>query len=733
MDYLKGLNDKQKEAVKLINGPLLVVAGAGSGKTRVLTHRIAHMIENEGISSRNILALTFTNKAAKEMKERIEKLLEDSYVDDIWMGTFHSICVRILRRYIERLGYDSSFVIFDTVDQKTLVKECIKERDLNEKLYEPKNVIAFISSQKNIMVSPEEYKKTYQMNFRDREMGELYALYQKKLKQNNAMDFDDLIGKTIELFVNNEDVLEYYQEKFKYILVDEYQDTNGAQYELIRLLAMKYKNICVVGDSDQSIYGWRGADITNILNFEKDYDNAKVVKLEQNYRSTNNILLAANEVIKNNIGRKVKKLWTENEEGEKIHIFAAQDEQDEAKFIADRIMEGSIQNQSYSDFAILYRTNAQSRVIEERFMRENIPYKIVGGLKFYDRKEIKDIIAYLRLIQNPVDNISLKRIINVPKRGIGAKSIEKLEEYANEKGESLYSAILDAEFIPGLSQRAMSKIKDFGSMVAVFMAMKEVMGVGQLMDKVVETIKYIDQLNQENTIESLSRIENIKEFRSAIVDYEQQTDEATLEDFLAGVSLLSDVDKTEEDDGNSVTLMTLHSSKGLEFPTVFLCGVEEGIFPTSRAMTDDGDLEEERRLCYVGITRAEEKLFISHANRRMLYGRTNYATPSRFIREIPEELIYNINGGYGKPKNEFKQASSKKYFTGYKKVDEVKQNINPSGSKKAGVGSKVKHKLWGMGTIVQVVGSADDQTLVVAFDSQGIKKLKLNQAPIEIV
>ncbi|EOD00301.1 UvrD-helicase domain-containing protein [Caldisalinibacter kiritimatiensis] len=1079
MSYLEGLNGPQKEAVMTTEGPLLVLAGAGSGKTRVLTRRIAYLIDEKNVLPENILAITFTNKAADEMKERIGLLIENR-VEDIWVGTFHSVCVRILRRDIDKIGYNRNFVIFDTSDQKTLIKDCIKEMNLSEKLYDPKAMLGFISSQKDILKDPDTYIKENEGDFRERQKGEIYKLYQKKLKGNNALDFDDLIVKTIELFIKNPDVLEFYQRKFRYILVDEYQDTNRAQYQLVRLVSKKHMNICVVGDDDQcipqdskiytpdglksieeldaeskvlsagghgkvmvgtvnkklkkeykgpavkvktktgkqivatpnhivfgkmnpqpgvhyvylmyrrdkgyrigqtqgvrlnqehgdkmwilrvctskeeatyyeqllstkygipttvfhaqgrnmslnqeyidrifneidtekaalklmndllifeeyphhrcngvtrgntkrriinlnffggketgqtsgwhshriafnttgdnlkeavenqgfpvsagqkdtwrveterkdydeanlygkklaqldgvidiikrakltkdnsyyympishlrpsmsiaildkneiiediveevtfeeydgyvydlsiphfrqficegvvvhnSIYGWRGADIRNILDFEKDYPQAKVIKLEQNYRSTKTILEAANTVIANNWGRKNKRLWTSNNEGDPINIYKADNEHDEANFIISKIREISRKEDvDYSNFAILYRTNAQSRVLEESLIKANIPYRIVGGLKFYDRKEIKDIIAYLRLIQNPLDDISLKRIINVPKRGIGKKTIEKLEQYSLQKGESIYSVILDAEEVPGLSQRAITKLKSFASMVGKFIAMKEIIGVKELIEKVIDETGYLNKLREEDSIESRTRIENIQEFLSVALDFEQTSEEKTLEEFLANISLLSDIDKTDESQTNCITLMTLHSAKGLEFPVVFLAGMEEGIFPISRALTSEDDLEEERRLCYVGITRAKEKLYLTYTNFRTIYGRTSYNSVSRFIDEIPDNLIndcneisksVNANKGFG---------NSNKYFMGYKPETISKPSSN--GKKEVQVGAKVKHKLWGVGTVVQVKKQGSSTEISVAFDGEGVKKLMLEYAPIEIL
>ena len=740
MNYLENLNDKQKEAVITTEGPLLVIAGAGSGKTRVLTHRIAYLIEENGVLPHSILAITFTNKAAKEMKERIDGLIYKR-IEGMWVGTFHSMCVRFLRRDIEKLGYTRNFVIFDTTDQKTLVKDCIKEMDLNEKLYDPNSMIYFISSQKDKLIKADTYINENYNDFRERQKGELYALYQKKLKENNALDFDDLINKTVELFQNYPLVLEYYQNKFQYILVDEYQDTNKAQYEFIRLLSKKHMNICVVGDSDQSIYKFRGADIRNILDFEKDFPQAKTIKLEQNYRSTKNILDAANEVISNNNDRKEKNLWTAEGEGSLITHYQAQNEHDEADYIVSKIKEKhENSNQSYNDFTVLYRTNAQSRVFEEALLRSNIPYKIIGGLKFYDRREVKDVIAYLRLIQNPLDNISLKRIINVPKRGIGKTTLQKLENYSLEKGESIFSIILDIQEMPGLSNSAMSKVKGFGDMMCKFLAMKEILGVKELIENIIDSTGYVSALEQEDTIESRTRAENIKEFISVAIDFEKNEEQnGTLEEFLANISLLSDIDKTNEELYNSITLMTLHSAKGLEFPVVFICGMEEGLFPSSRSFTSESELEEERRLSYVGITRAKQNLFLTHASIRTLYGNTRYNMVSRFIKEIPEELIqveekensFSVSKGSHNINNDKNSImEQKKYFSGYIE-QKPKSNLENNTCVKSGM--KVVHKKWGEGTIVQVKGEGDSTEITVVFDNQGLKKLMLAFAPIEII
>ena len=729
MELIKGLNDKQKEAVLHTEGPLLILAGAGSGKTRVLTHRIAYLVEEKGIFPGNILAITFTNKAANEMKERVDNLL-DGNIDDIWMGTFHSVCVRILRRNIDKIGYDRNFSIYDRDDQITVVKECIKDLNLSKDMYKERSVLSVISSLKDKMTDPDTYINQNYSDYYSRNVGEIYALYEKKLKANNALDFDDLIIKTVELLKSNPDVLDYYQKKFKYIFVDEFQDTNKIQYKLVKLISERYRNICVVGDDDQSIYGWRGADISNILDFEKDFPNTKIIKLEQNYRSTKNILNVANHVIKNNSSRKEKKLWTDNEEGNQVVVESLLDSEEEAYFVANKVEELIKEGYKPSDFAILYRTNAQSRTFEEIFMRKSIPYKIVGGLRFYDRKEIKDIIAYLKLIQNPVDDISLKRIINVPKRGIGNATLEKIEEYANEAGESIYSTLLNVEKVPNLSTRAKNNLKSFVDMINKFMAMSEVMGLKEFLEEVVYGIGYIKELEEEASIEAQTRLDNIKEFISVAIDFEVRYPEGSLEDFLATISLLSDVDKTEDID-NSVTLLTVHSAKGLEFPIVFMVGMEEGLFPISRALDDETELEEERRLCYVAITRAEKSLFITHAKLRTIYGNTNYSLPSRFISEIPE--------GYTASSMDRGRIKASDYKKQLVKVHDYTKGINRAiyqsnnNNTDVDLGDKVSHKKWGVGTIVQIKERDDDKEIVIAFDKVGLKRLLLSIAPIEIL
>ncbi|OXT07017.1 DNA helicase PcrA [Thermoanaerobacterium thermosaccharolyticum] len=715
MNILDKLNDRQKEAVVTTEGPLLILAGAGSGKTRVLTHRIAYLIKEKRVSPANILAITFTNKAAQEMKDRVESLL--GYVGDIWVSTFHSACVRILRRDIEKIGYDKNFVIYDTQDQKSLVSDCIKELDLNEKQYTPKGMLSAISKAKDKMVSPDEYLLEFGNDYRNKKVADVYRLYQKKLKKDNALDFDDIIIKTIELFKKDEEILRYYQDRFRYIMVDEYQDTNRPQYEFVNLLAKRYRNLCVVGDDDQSIYGWRGADIKNILDFEKDYPEAKVIKLEQNYRSTQIILDAANNVIDNNIKRKKKQLWTDNKDGEKIVVCEVQNEREEANFIIDRIKDLIANGKKYSDFAILYRTNAQSRIFEEACMMNDIPYKLVGALRFYDRKEIKDIIAYLRLLVNPYDDVSLKRIINVPKRGIGESTVSALEQYAREHDTSMYFAIPDVE----LKGRARKVLDNFKKFIDDLINQLDFMTITEVIDYILEKTGYMDELKEDDTKESESRIENINEFIGAAREFMETSEDKSLESFLSGITLVSDID-TAGDIGESVVLMTLHSAKGLEFPVVFMAGMEEGIFPSSMSFIDEHELEEERRLCYVGITRAKERLFMTYARTRNLYGKPQYNTASRFINEIPQDLIVEYDKGAIK-RNDYESVSS--YINTFARKANDKANYNP--------GDKVEHKLWGIGTVVNVEGIGEERELTVAFPNVGIKRLSLKYAPIRAI
>ena len=643
-EILEGLNNKQYEAVTSTEGPCLVIAGAGSGKTKVLTHKIAYLIQEKGVKPWDILAITFTNKAANEMKERIANLVGES-AKDIWMGTFHSICVRILRRFIDRIGFETSFIIFDTSDQKTLVKNCLKDLSIDDKMFNDRAVLSEISNAKNEMLTPAEYQAKAMGDFRKEKISTVYELYQKRLKENNAIDFDDIINYTIKILQENEDVREYYCNKFRYILVDEYQDTNKSQFTLVTILASAYKNITAVGDNDQGIYSFRGADISNILNFEKDFKGTKIIKLEQNYRCTGNILKAANAVIKNNEVKYKKALWTENEEGSLPKVYQAKNEYDEGTYIVEQIEHLKREEYyKYSDFAILYRMNTQSRAIEEILRREGIPYKIIGGLKFYERKEIKDVISYLRLIQNPSDNISLKRVINEPKRGIGKTSLDNIEKLAEETGISMYEIIKNADQY-GLN-RVFLNSREFVNVIEELRNKKDDIKISELIKETLNKSGYTKALEEENTIEAENRIENLDEFLTVAIEFEDESAENKLSDFLEGITLSSDIDNMEETD-DSVTLMTLHSAKGLEFPVVFLVGMEEGIFPGYKSISEPKELEEERRLCYVGITRAKKNLFLTCSKQRTIFGSTSCNPISRFLKEIPEELLDGYDETFG--------------------------------------------------------------------------------------
>ena len=643
-DILKGLNDKQYEAVINTEGACLIIAGAGSGKTKVLTHKIAYLMQEKNVLPWNILAITFTNKAANEMKERIIGLVGDA-AQDIWMGTFHSICVRILRKFIDRIGFDSSFIIFDTSDQRTMIKTCLKDLRIDDKMFTDRAVQSEISNAKNQMLEPEQYSVLANGDFRKEKIATIYELYQKRLKENNAIDFDDIINYTIKILKENADVLEYYANKFKYVLVDEYQDTNKAQFTLITLFASVNGNITVVGDSDQSIYAFRGADISNILNFERDFKNAKIIKLEQNYRCTGNILEAANSVIKNNETKYKKKLWTENEKGNLPKVYSAENEYDEGTFIVEQINRLRREEYfKYSDFAILYRMNTQSRAIEDILRREDIPYKIIGGLKFYERKEIKDIISYLRLIQNPSDNLSLKRIINEPKRGIGKTSLENIEILANQNSISMYEVIKNADQY-GLN-RVFINSREFISVIEELRSKKENLLISELIKQTLNKTGYTKALEDENTVEAENRIENLEEFLTVAMEFEEESADNGLSEFLEGITLSSDIDNMEQTD-ETVTLMTLHSAKGLEFPVVFLVGMEEGIFPGYKSISEQKELEEERRLCYVGITRAKQYLFLTCSKQRTIFGSTSCNPVSRFLKEIPKELLDGYDEAIG--------------------------------------------------------------------------------------
>lgn len=742
---LDTLNPAQREAVEKTEGPVLILAGAGSGKTRVLTTRIGHLIEDKGVQPANILAITFTNKAANEMRERVEETLE-SDASDMWISTFHSCCVRILRKDINRIGYNRSFVIYDSADQVTLVKDCLKELNLNDKVFEPKMIISTISGAKDKLYDPKQFKAMHMNDNRMSKIADVYALYQDRLKRNSALDFDDLIFKTVELLKSDKEVLDYYRNRFKYIMVDEYQDTSKAQYELIKILAKEHQNICVVGDDDQSIYGWRGADIRNILEFEKDYDDVHVVKLEQNYRSTQIILDAANTVISNNIERKRKRLWSEKKDGELIKIQVAQYEIEESDFVADMIAKISReQNRSYKDFAVLYRANAQSRSVEDALNRSQIPYNIYGGTKFYERKEIKDLIAYLRVIQNPQDDISIKRIINVPRRGIGLRTIEKIEDRASLKQESIYSVLIDIETNSEISTKARNSISEFvDNVIGTLRTMREVYPVSKLIEKVIESIDYygyIDELYKGDKEEAEERKDNVKEFISVAMEFEQNSEEKDLETFLTGVALTSE--SSEEEEIDKVSLMTIHTSKGLEFPVVFIVGMEDGLFPIARAVRSmsDSEIEEERRLCYVGITRAKEILYLTLTQKRTLYGKTNPSIASRFMEELPKECIERLNSAekelsYSKANYNVLDKYKQKYMNTINKTAVAKQ-VNAtikSNEKETNIddikpGARVHHPKFGVGTVVGMMGT----DVTIAFEQQGIKKINKEYTTLDVL
>lgn len=770
-DILKGLNDKQYEAVVNTEGPCLVIAGAGSGKTKVLTHKIAYLIGEKQVKPWNILAITFTNKAANEMKERIGNLVGD-VAADIWMGTFHSICVRILRRFIDRIGFDSSFIIFDTSDQRTLVKACIKSIGLDDKMFTDRSVLSEISNAKNEMLEPDQYTVRANGDFRKEKIALVYEMYQKRLKENNAIDFDDIINYTIKILMENPDILEYYSDKFHYILVDEYQDTNKAQFTLVTMLASKNGNITVVGDNDQGIYSFRGADISNILNFERDFPGTKIIKLEQNYRCTGNILKAANAVIKNNEVTYKKELWTENEVGNLPAVYSAKNEYDEGTYIAQQIENLRREEYyKYSDFAILYRMNTQSRAIEEILRRESIPYKIIGGLKFYERKEIKDIISYLRLIQNPSDNLSLKRIINEPKRGIGKTSLDKIEELSINSGVPMYEIIKNAEQY-GLN-RVFLNSREFVNAIEELRAKKEDIKISDLIKETLKKSGYTQALENENTIEAENRIENLDEFLTVAIEFEDESADNKLSDFLEGITLSSDIDNMEEAE-ETVTLMTLHSAKGLEFPVVFLVGMEEGIFPGYKSIGEPKELEEERRLCYVGITRAKEHLFLTCSKQRTIFGSTSCNQVSRFLREIPSDLLDGYDDALGeKQENNSNIFGDSKYSWTYgskdngniktykidknePKVAAASSSTNSNGfmfrtaesflnnltKKSSGAnvdlskykeGVRIYHKKFGEGVISNVEPEGDDLKVDIQFDKVGHKRLMAKFANLEII
>ncbi|MBM6507736.1 MULTISPECIES: DNA helicase PcrA [Staphylococcus] len=722
---VKNMNTEQSEAVRTTEGPLLIMAGAGSGKTRVLTHRIAYLLDEKDVSPYNILAITFTNKAAKEMKARVEQLVgEEAQV--IWMSTFHSMCVRILRRDADRIGIERNFTIIDPTDQKSVIKDVLKNENIDSKRFEPRMFIGAISNLKNELKTPEDAQNEAN-DYHSQMVATVYKGYQRQLSRNEALDFDDLIMTTINLFERVPEALEYYQNKFQYIHVDEYQDTNKAQYTLIKLLANKFKNLCVVGDSDQSIYGWRGADIQNILSFEEDYPNAKTIFLEQNYRSTKTILNAANEVIKNNTERKPKGLWTANTGGDKINYYEATTERDEAEYVVKEIMKHQRNGKKYSDMAILYRTNAQSRVLEETFMKSNIPYTMVGGQKFYDRKEIKDLLSYLRVIANSNDDISLQRIINVPKRGVGPSSVEKIQTYAVQNNISMFDALGEVDFI-GLSKKVTQECISFYEMIQNLIKEQEFLEISEIVEEVLVKSGYRDMLDREQTLESRSRLENLDEFMSVPKDYEENTplEEQSLINFLTDLSLVADIDEADTESG--VTLMTMHSAKGLEFPIVFIMGMEESLFPHIRAIKsdDDHEMEEERRICYVAITRAEETLYITNATTRMLFGRSQSNMPSRFLKEIPEDLMESHSGSKRQTIQPMAKPTQKRGFS--KRTTSSKKQVTSSDWK---VGDKVTHKAWGEGMVSNVNEKNGSVELDIIFKSEGPKRLLAQFAPIE--
>ncbi|MFR9710648.1 DNA helicase PcrA [Paenibacillus sp. MB22_1] len=773
------LNPQQRQAVEATEGPLLIMAGAGSGKTRVLTHRIAYLIATRKAPPWAILAITFTNKAAREMQDRVSRLVGGPEGRDIWVSTFHSMCVRILRRDIERIGFTSNFSILDSTDQLSVIRNCMKEQNIDTKKFEPKAVQAAISTAKNELITPQQYEQKIGDYF-EGIVAKIYAQYQRQLRQNNSLDFDDLIMKTIELFKAAPDVLDFYQKKFQYIHVDEYQDTNRAQYMLCRMLADKHHRICVVGDSDQSIYRWRGADISNILNFEKDYPEAKTILLEQNYRSTSTILNAANEVIGHNTGRKPKKLWTDKAGGDKIKVYRAETEHDEGYFVTTEIHNSVKSGRNYRDHAILYRTNAQSRVIEEILIKSDIPYQIVGGIKFYDRKEIKDLLAYLRVLSNPDDDISLTRIINVPKRGIGDTTVAKLADAAAQRGTSIYR-VLEVVDDLGFAGRTRNALVEFFDMIHGLHQMVPYLFVTELTEKLLEVTQYRLELQNENTLEARSRLENIDEFLSVTMEFENNNEDKSLVSFLTDLALIADIDSmndnsdAEKPNDDAVVLMTMHSAKGLEFPVVFIIGMEEGVFPHSRAFLDNEELEEERRLAYVGITRAEEKLYLSCAQMRTLFGRTTANPPSRFLDEIPEELkedggrvprdrygrgagvggaysgrgFSSAGGGnFGRPATDAaggpwgRSAAAPSGPAGRGTAAPMRSGVTVTGGGASGAaaktapgdfsaGDKVAHAKWGVGTVVAIKGTGNDTELQIAFPAPvGVKRLLAGFAPI---
>ncbi len=736
-NILEGLNPMQREAVMYTKGPLLIMAGAGSGKTKVLTCRVAYLL-GQGVAPYQILAITFTNKAAAEMKERVRSIVGPQS-KDIWLSTFHAFCAKLLRYEIEGMaGYKRNFVIYDTSDTQALIKNCLKQLNLDDKQYQPSSILATISNAKNGLQDDREFTKQAS-NFHEQKVAEIYQLYQQKLRTNNALDFDDLLMLSVRLLESNEEILNKYQQKFKYIMIDEYQDTNHAQYLLARMLAGKHRNLCVVGDADQSIYGWRGADIRNILDFEKDYPEAKMITLEQNYRSTQIILDAANAVIEHNSDRRPKELWTQNTQGELITHYLAHHERDEAQFIADTITKlNTVYCTPYGDIAILYRTNTQSRVIEEAFMKCGIPYVIVGGLKFYDRKEIKDILSYLRVIFNPSDSVSLRRIINVPRRGLGDTTINRLDEYALEHNMTLFDVVSNPDLVPGLTARAKRPLEFLSELIFTLMAQVPSLSVVDLVNKVMHESGYVEELQKSTDPLDENRLDNLKEFLSVAKGFATGELEETLENFLGQVALVADIDNVTMTESR-VTMMTLHSAKGLEFPVVFMSGMEEGLFPHSRTLMNEGEVEEERRICYVGITRARNKLYMTNARMRTIYGRTQMFPISRFLDEIPEKMVEKYSGRqnhYG-----FASNGSKATIIAPPSLSSVVQSplrapapktleAKHHGDATWKIADRAQHSKWGMGTVVEVRGTGDGQELKIAFPGQGIKVVVASMAPI---
>jgi ATP-dependent DNA helicase pcrA len=738
MSIYDKLNEQQKEGVFTTEGAVLILAGAGSGKTGVLTHRIAHLIDDLGVNSYNILAITFTNKAAKEMKERVDRLVGMG-ADSAWIMTFHAACVRILRRYICRIGYDNNFTIYDTDDQKSVIKDILKRKNLDPKQYKDRTILSVISNAKDNLISPDDMYQSSGGNYNTMKTAEIYREYQEQLKKNNAVDFDDIIGLTVKLFNEDKEVLRYYQERFRYIMVDEYQDTNRAQFNLIRLLAGGHGNLCVVGDDDQSIYKFRGADINNILDFEKYFNDAKIIKLEQNYRSTQKILDVANEVIKNNAGRKDKRLWTSVKDGTKVIFNVYENGYEEARGIAEDIAHRHLHDRKdYSDFAILYRTNAQSRSLEEKLIEKNIPYRIYGGINFYARREIKDILAYLKTIDNARDDLAVKRILNVPKRGIGATSVAKVDDYAYENDITFYVALRQAKEVPGL-QRAVSKVEGFVTQIEILKSKSQYIGVGKLIEEIIETVGYSDYIDAESESDeqATERRQNIDELISKAVQYEETVDEPSLSGFLEEVALVADIDNLDENN-DMVSLMTIHSAKGLEFPIVYLAGMEDGLFPSYMSIStgDESDIEEERRLCYVGITRAKETLIMSAARMRTVRGETQMNRTSRFVREIPKELLAE-SAQMLKKNSEYSSITGKDHmelpvrkrgqvaFNSYQR-EAISNTVFDKKTDSAPdyvVGDRVRHIKFGEGTVADMINGGRDYEVTVDFDTAGRKKM----------